>query len=258
MLRSSWKPVLLATAILAVAGAVATCYTLLRAPTPHASPAPIAAPAPVVPAAAVVPIDAALAHAFESADFSALLEAKDALMKREGAAAAYLMALMAREERVPLTGTADTFYPGQKTFYGHGLFVPYDLDSLAGRAAWVLDELTFDALGLATGLETAPDAPTRAKQAARAAAWWQEQAGGFSRRAALYQALDSGVPGRQSLALAIVYNSGPAIPGLDEAAWRAEITPRAQKLRHATNQSVAGMAARVADSDPAELLSLKE
>lgn len=54
---------------------------------------------------------------------------------------------MKSREVVPLTDTMDLIYPGAKTFYGHGYIVNYDLDSLAVRAGWVLESITFQDFG---------------------------------------------------------------------------------------------------------------
>ncbi len=39
---------------------------------------------------------------------------------------------------VKLTGTADLIYPGAPQFYGHGHFIPYDMDWISVRAGWLL------------------------------------------------------------------------------------------------------------------------
>lgn len=51
---------------------------------------------------------------------------------------------------VKLTGTADLIYPGATQFYGHGHFVPYDMDWISVRAGWLLEDLTFMDFGYKT------------------------------------------------------------------------------------------------------------
>lgn len=51
---------------------------------------------------------------------------------------------------VKLTGTADLIYPGATEFYGHGHFVPYDMDWISVRAGWLLEDLTFMDFGYKT------------------------------------------------------------------------------------------------------------
>ena len=48
---------------------------------------------------------------------------------------------------VKLTDTADLIYPGSTKFYGHGHFVPYDMDWISVRSGWLLEELTFQDFG---------------------------------------------------------------------------------------------------------------
>jgi hypothetical protein len=51
---------------------------------------------------------------------------------------------------VKLSGTADLIYPGSTEFYGHGHFVPYDMDWISVRAGWLLEDLTFMDFGYKT------------------------------------------------------------------------------------------------------------
>lgn len=51
---------------------------------------------------------------------------------------------------VKLTGTADLIYPGATEFYGHGHFIPYDMDWISVRAGWLLEDLTFMDFGYKT------------------------------------------------------------------------------------------------------------
>lgn len=48
---------------------------------------------------------------------------------------------------INLQNTADLIYPGTEKFYGHGWSISYDIDWIAVRAAWVLEELTFQDFG---------------------------------------------------------------------------------------------------------------
>ena len=51
---------------------------------------------------------------------------------------------------VRLTCTIDLIYPGATKFYGHGHYIPYDIDWLSVRAGWLLEELTFQDFGYKT------------------------------------------------------------------------------------------------------------
>jgi hypothetical protein len=61
-----------------------------------------------------------------------------------------LIALLADTGFVKLAGTADLIYPGAEEFYGHGHFVPYDMDWISVRAGWLLEDLTFMNFGYKT------------------------------------------------------------------------------------------------------------
>ena len=54
-----------------------------------------------------------------------------------------LIKLLKDTSFVKLTDTADLIYPGSTTFYGHGYYVPYNMDWIAVRSGWLIEELTF-------------------------------------------------------------------------------------------------------------------
>ena len=76
-----------------------------------------------------------------------VLGAKTRLEAVEAAAIPALIDLAFREDRVPLEDTGDLIYPGARFFYGHGELVDYELDILAARAGWLLEDLTFQDFG---------------------------------------------------------------------------------------------------------------
>jgi len=51
---------------------------------------------------------------------------------------------------VKLTETADLIYPGADKYYGHGYYIPYDMDWISVRAGWLLEDLTFQNFGYKT------------------------------------------------------------------------------------------------------------
>src|SRR5262245_27636996 len=82
-----------------------------------------------------------------ASDWQRVEYAKLHLVSRQKEPIPRLIALMSDDARVPLTETGDLIYPGAKEFYGHGFIVDYDLDVLAVRAGWVLEDLTFQDFG---------------------------------------------------------------------------------------------------------------
>lgn len=176
-------------------------------------------------------LDGAVA-ALRGAAWPAVASAADALEGGGRAAIEPLLPLLDATERVPLTETADLIWPGATETFGHGQRVDYDLDSLAIRAGWVLERLTFRDFGFRKMEVDAGGA--RAKAAAAAArAWWADAGAKWSRLDALRDALeaDAGAPGPSPDA-AVQYLRFGAAPcaGLDPASYEGDLRPRVQRL----------------------------
>ena len=89
-----------------------------------------------------------LLNDFVDAEWQKVYKAKDTLMTFDKEIIPHLIKLMEDEKRfVKLKNTADLIYPGATEFYGHGWSIPYDLDWIAIRAGWVLEELAFQNFG---------------------------------------------------------------------------------------------------------------
>lgn len=58
-----------------------------------------------------------------------------------------LIALLKDTSFLKLTNTFDLIYPGTTTYYGHGHYIPYDIDWISVRAGWLLEEITFQDFG---------------------------------------------------------------------------------------------------------------
>jgi hypothetical protein len=208
-----------------------------RAPAPVTNATAASSPAPAEQ------LDNVLTWDFEHGDCGGYFLADRALEALASpAVVAYLVALMQKDDRLPFVGgCGDTYYPGAPEFYGHGTLVPYDLDGLAGRAAYLLDRLTFDRFDLATGLHDFPDAATRARQAGQVAAWWKARAGRFDRFEELVAALDDFAhPRRQELALR---EADRHLPGVNAASIAGVLLPRVRVLRRVGTHGVAEAAA---------------
>jgi len=74
-------------------------------------------------------------------------QSKDKLVDLGKQAIPKLIELLNDTSFVKLTNTADLIYPGATEFYGHGYVIDYDLDWISVRAAWVLEEITFEDFG---------------------------------------------------------------------------------------------------------------
>jgi hypothetical protein len=166
-----------------------------------------------------------------------------------------LLDLMESREVVPLTDTIDLIYPGAKTFYGHGYMVDYALDSLAVRAGWALESITFQDFGFrsgtiqedalfkalrehgpgdmpleqAVGPQKTPESGPVAAAAARARQWWAKAGPRWTRYQGVVEALDSKNPTRQVEALSWLRFGETECDGL-RARYEAEVRPRVAKL----------------------------
>ncbi|MCL9806667.1 hypothetical protein NAT51_14115 [Flavobacterium amniphilum] len=83
----------------------------------------------------------------KSSFYESVYPAKMQLENRQKEIIPELIKLLKDTTFVKLTGTGDLIYPGATEFYGHGHYVPYDMDWISVRAGWLLEELTFQDFG---------------------------------------------------------------------------------------------------------------
>lgn len=92
---------------------------------------------------------------FVSADWSKVYKAKDSLLNIGKPSIPYLIKLLNNpKDFSKLENTNDLIYPGATEFYGHGWFVNYDLDWIAIRAGWALENLTSQNFGFTENVIT--------------------------------------------------------------------------------------------------------
>lgn len=83
-----------------------------------------------------------------SSEWSTVYKAKDTLEMHAFKALPHLIELLAEPKKyVKLENIADLIYPGTDILYGHGWVIDYDIDFIAIRAGWVIEELTFQDFG---------------------------------------------------------------------------------------------------------------
>lgn len=162
---------------------------------------------------------------------------------------------------VKLNNTADLIYPGAEKFYGHGWIVNYDIDWISVRAAWLLEEITFQNFGyrdltinedklmslhkqdytsyLQTGshdIDFKDKTPReqliiyRLMLADRVLKWWDKNKNGWTRLNAIKEALSSIDEQRQSLALRYLRFGKTDCAGLTLENYKEEIKPIIKKL----------------------------
>ena len=191
--------------------------------------------------------------------------AKLQLESQEAEGIAAVMGLLDRDDVIPLTHTDDLIYPGAKTFYGHGFLVDYDLDRVAVRAGWVLEEAAFENFGFSEGaireadllratLNGKTDVPLRdvipaesdealraermRKARTRAKAWWSAAGKDWSRYAALKDALTSGDTKREMSALGWLRHGKTQCEGLDVESYESDLLPSIKKLALSRDKGV--------------------
>ena len=87
---------------------------------------------------------------FSGNDWQTILNAKKELENLEEIALPQIVELLDQDKLVKIQNTGDLIYPGAEKFYGHGIIVDYDIDNLAIRGGWLLEEITFQNFGFST------------------------------------------------------------------------------------------------------------
>jgi hypothetical protein len=170
---------------------------------------------------------------------------------------------------VKLTETGDLIYPGATKFYGHGNFVPYDMDWISVRAGWLLEDLTFMDFGYKTsGVDDATlfrlmqenyneylkkgtydlewkEKPTREKLiemrkilAQKAKAWWQTNETNWTRISAIKNALKSNDENRNGEVLQFLRYGETKCDSLNSMLYLSDIKPLVVLLKQTKYQSV--------------------
>jgi hypothetical protein len=80
-------------------------------------------------------------------DFNSVYQVKDSIVNYQKEAIPKLIELLKDTSFVKLENTADLIYPGADKFNGHGWIIDYDIDWISVRAAWLLEEITFQNFG---------------------------------------------------------------------------------------------------------------
>ncbi|HVU87530.1 MAG TPA: hypothetical protein VHD36_09420 [Pirellulales bacterium] len=195
--------------------------------------------------------------------------AKPKFESQEADGIAAVIVLLDRDDFVPLTNTSDLIYPGAMTFYGHGRIVDYDLDRIAVRAGWVLEEAAFQNFGFSEGAIREEDllqaaikgktdvplkdvVPAKRDEASRAdrinkarnraKAWWSAAGKDWSRYAALKDALISGDAKREMEALGWLRHGETKCKGLNSESYERDLLPIVKKLVSAQDEGVAQQA----------------
>jgi hypothetical protein len=200
-----------------------------------------------------------------SDDWPKVWRAKLELESRETEGIGALIDLLDRDDVVPLRNTADLIYPGAKEFYGHGFIVDYDLDRVAVRAGWVMEETAFEDFGFSEGaiheadllqaaidgkrdvplqdvVPTSRDAAARTQRLSearvRAKTWWAAVGNNWSRYIALRDALTSVDADRQMNALDWLRHGETTCRGLSPETYSRDLLPHVKRLASSGSEGV--------------------
>lgn len=206
---------------------------------------------------------------FVASEWGKVYTAKDTLMMMEKEVIPHLIGLMKDEKRfVKLKNTADLIYPGATEFYGHGWFIPYDLDWIAIRAGWALEELTFQNFGFIENSITDVDLiqvhkdnyeeyiqtgkhdinferesfEKLEKTIKKATDWWIENQDNWTNIEAVKEAINSNDVTRQMNALQHLRYPNYTSKGLTDEYYEKELKPIVEKLKSSNDEEIAKQA----------------
>ena len=120
----------------------------------------------------------------------------------------------------------------------------YDIDWISVRAAWLLDEITFQDFGyqsrssiMGTKENTPPKqlALYRLMLADSVSKWWEKNKDIWTRYSALKEALSSTNGQRQRLALSYLLSDNTICDGLTIENYKVEVMPLLQKIKQSKN-----------------------
>jgi hypothetical protein len=148
-------------------------------------------------------------------------------------------------------------YPGTKKFYSCGQIEPYELDWIAVRAGWLLEEITFENFGYTNGqylgqgphdanlsyLSDKDEFRLRLLNLAKNVQnWWAANKGSWTRIDAIKGALESADSERQMRALAYLGLARTGCDGLSPETFQVRLLPAVQSLTISNDEAVKGQA----------------
>jgi len=178
------------------------------------------------------------------ANFDKVYQVKDSIVDRGKEIIPQLIILLEDTSFIKLENTADLIYPGAEKFYGHGWAVPYDIDWISVRSAWLLEEITFQNFGylnlpLNEGKITQlhdkvsrQDLITYRKSLADSVTkWWDKNKSTWTRFNALKEALSSNNIQRQNFALYYLRFDKTNCEDLTADKYNTELKPLVEKIK---------------------------
>jgi len=213
---------------------------------------------------------------FTSSDWKVVKLAKISLEDMEASSISRIIKLLERTDTVKLTNTGSLIYPGATKFYGYGQMIEYDIDRIAIRAGWLLEDLSFNNFGFSgchiaaedqqnfikvTFPEYYNNATNRKKiessseseisiiifklSVKNAKEWWAKEAESWTRLQALVEALKSFDEKRQRKVLFYMRNGETNCTGLTKDYYIDNISREIVRLSGSDTQRVSEHASNI-------------
>jgi len=206
---------------------------------------------------------------FKSDNWPKVSAAKDQLENLQDKAIPKIIALLESPDIVKLKNTGTLIYPGAEKVYGYGQMVDYDIDKIAVRAGWLLEDISFNNFGF-TGvhlpdenlinfikisfpdyynnstnrknLESSSNSELRKiilqLSIKKAETWWIDESTGWTRLKALVDALKSFDEKRQVKALFYIRNGDTRCTGLTKDYYIENISKEIVRLSSSDTQRI--------------------
>ena len=230
-----------------------------------------------------------LINDFTSTDWNLVSAAKEDLENMQAGALSDIMKLLKNNTKKKLVNTGDLIYPGADKFYGHGQMIDYDIDHLAIRAGWLLEDLTFQNFGFSgvhiqgdqlldfiklTFPEYYNNSQNRKKLAnssesqlrqlieelsvKKAESWYSLQGENWSRLDALEEALKSYDEKREVKALFYLRNGKTKCTGLSKDSYKTQLEELIENLSNVGIKRISENAKLILMDDKFDWLSVKQ
>jgi hypothetical protein len=229
-----------------------------------------------------------LLNDFTSTDWKSVKLAKSGLENLQAEIMPQLIKMLDNKSKSKLINTGSLIYPGAEKFFGHGQILNYDIDYIAIRIGWLIEEISFNNFGFSgiqlpkdelighikitfpayynnsvnrkeienASLETLRElAQTLSIKAAKN--WWSNEGNSWNRLNALLAALKSFDEKRQVKALFYLRNGTTKCDGLTKDFYYEEISKEIVRLSGSDVQRIAEHAKLILLDSKLEWLTMK-
>ena len=242
----------------------------------------------LLPLFAFSQISMELMSGINSSDWKELKKTKQSVENLQEEAIPDLIDLLNSPEKIKLLNTGSLIYPGAEKFFGHGQILDYDVDYLAIRAGWIIEEISFQNFGFsgihlpkeelvthikmtfpayynnssnrkkidaASGEELRKIAQTLSVEAVNS--WWKIEGESWTRLNALVSALKSFDEKRQVKVLFYLRNGTSKCNGLTREFYYEEVSKEIVRLSGSDVQRISEHAKLILLDSKLEWLEMK-